>query len=257
MGFYDAKGYWRNDGEGFYDAKGYFRSAGEGFYDTKGFFRSPGDGFYDARGNWVNPGGSFYDSKDYCRSYGAVNAATTTEAGQGIVAAIGFILFIPIALLWSMTIFLVEWITSHLYLFFCGYIIIDAILCLAIAKIKKHQGVKFVLSFVGNYACILSLIYITLIYAVPCVTINGGNFESFFEFTLVLAFGCGGIAVVQFFNYYHEKAVLEFILRIVFFIIVIILLKNGSKEFNTIESLAVLYNLKDTTLFNILFGFVT
>ena len=139
MGFYDAKGYWRNDGEGFYDAKGYFRSAGEGFYDTKGFFRSPGDGFYDARGNWVNPGGSFYDSKDYCRSYGAVNAATTTEAGQGIVAAIGFILFIQIALLWSMTIFLVEWITSHLYLFFCGYIIIDAILCLAMHQMKNHQ----------------------------------------------------------------------------------------------------------------------
>lgn len=255
MGFYDSKGYWRNDGEGFYDAKGYFRSPGQGFYDSKGYFRNPGDGFYDAKGYWVNSGGSFYDSKGYRRTYSAVTTLTTTDAGENIIALIGFILFIPIALLWVMTIFLVEWITSHLYVVFIGYGIVDAILCLIITKMKKQQGANFVFSFAGNYICILSLIYIALIYAVPYVTINGGSFWSFFEFALVLALGCGGIAVVQFLNFYHEKAVLEFILGIAFFAIVILLLKDGTKEMNTIESLAGIYNLQASTLFKVLFGF--
>lgn len=256
MGFYDSKGFWRNDGDGFYDAKGYFRSPGDGFYDSKGYFRSPGDGFYDAKGYWVTPGGSFYDSKGYSRSTNSTMSATE-NAGEGIVATIGFVFFIPIALLWLMTIFLIEWITSHLYIVFIGYSIIDVVLCLAITKVKKHQGVNFLLSFLGNYVCILSLIYITLVYAVPYVTINGGSFGSFFEFTLVLAFGVGGIAVVQFFNYYHGNALFEFIVGTVFFVVVIILLKSGTKDMNTIESLAEMYRLKISVLFKLLFGFLT
>lgn len=254
MGFYDSKGYWRSDGDGFYDAKGYFRNPGDGFYDSKGYFRSAGDGFYDAKGNWVSPGGGFYDSKGYYRSNSTI-AASSTDVGQGIVAGVGFMLFIPVALLWSITIFVVEWIIVHPFAVFVGYAVIDAILCIVITKFKKQQGTKFALSFIGNFICILSFIYIILIYAVPYVTINGGSFGSFFEFTIVAAFGGGGIAVVQFFNYYHGKSILEFILGIVFFIIVIILLKNGSKEMNTIESLAEIYNLKSLTLFKILFGF--
>lgn len=254
MGFYDSKGYWRNDGDGFYDAKGYFRSPGNGFYDSRGYFRRSGEGFYDARGNWVNPGGSFYDSKGYKRSFETVISSVSDEV-DGTVAVIGFILFIPIALLWLMMLVLVEWITFHLYAVFIGYIFIDAILCAIITKIKKHQGAKFTLSFVGNYVCVLSFIYITLIYAVPYVSIHGGNFGSLFEFTLVLAFGFGGIAVVQFFNYYHGNAVLEFIIGIIFFVIVIKLLKNSAKEINTIESLAEIYNLKVSALFKVLFGF--
>lgn len=254
MGFYDAKGYWRNDGDGFYDAKGYFRSPGDGFYDYKGYFRNAGDGFYDARGNWVNPGGTFYDSKGYSRSYG-VAVAPSTDTGQGIVAAVGFILFIPIALLWAMTIFLIEWIISHLYVTFIGYVVMDIFLCFIITKIKKHQGVKFAFSFIGNYACILSFIYITLIYAVPDAIRSGGSFDSFFNFTLVLAFSVGGIAVMQFFNYYHEKAFLEFILGILFFIVVIQMLKSGSNELNNVESLAKIYNTDASTIFRVLFGF--
>lgn len=201
MGFYDAKGHWRNDGDGFYDARGYFRN--------------PGDGFYDSKGKWVNPGGSYFDGRGNLRTY-SITTVSTSDTGTEMVAAIGFILFIPIGLLWIVTTFLVQWITSHLYAVLIGYIILDAIVCLIVTKIKKHQGLDFTLSFIGNYLCTLSFIYIVLLYAVPYMTIKGGSFASFFEFTLVLALGAGGIAVVQFFNYYHEKSVLEFIFGIIF-----------------------------------------
>ena len=62
MGFHDAKGIWRSDGDGFYDARGNWVSPGGAFYDAKEYLRSPGDGFYDAKGNWVNPGEAFYRS---------------------------------------------------------------------------------------------------------------------------------------------------------------------------------------------------
>lgn len=254
MGFYDAKGYWRNDGEGFYDVRGYFRNPGEGFYDTKGYFRNPGEGFYDSRGQWVNPGSSYYDGRGNLRTY-SITAVSTSDTRSEMVAAIGFILFIPIGLLWMVTTFLVQWITAHLYVVFIGYIILDVLFCLIVTKIKQHQGLDFTLSFIGNCVCTLSFIYIVLLYAVPYMTINGGSFASFFEFTLVLALGVGGIAVVQFFNYYHEKSVLEFILGIMFFVVVIVLLKNGTKDMNTIESLTQMYNLESSALFKVLFGF--
>lgn len=252
MGFYDAKGYWRNDGDGFYDAKGYFRNPGDGFYDSKGYFRSSGDGFYDSKGEWVNPGGVFYDGKVYRRSSNYSIPSTPDIGGE--VAAVSFIFFIPVGLLWLMTTFLVEWITAHLYAVFIGYSIIDAVFCIFIEKIKKYQGVKFAISFIGNYMCVLSFIYITLIYAVPYVVKNGKSFGSFFEFTLVLAFGVGGIAVVQFFNYYHGRAALECVIGIVFFVIVIMLLKDETQK-DAIESLAQIYNLKVSAVFKLLFGF--
>ena len=94
MGFYDAKGYWRSDGDGFYDAKGHWVSPGGVFYDSKGYLRRPGDGFYDAKGHWVSPGGAFYDGKGYLRS--GNSASSTSDTSNVIVAAIGFLLFIPI-----------------------------------------------------------------------------------------------------------------------------------------------------------------
>lgn len=63
MGFYDAKGYWREYGEGFYDFNGDWVSPGGAYHDAKGYLRSPGDGFYDAKGNYVLPGEPFYDIK--------------------------------------------------------------------------------------------------------------------------------------------------------------------------------------------------
>lgn len=38
-----------------------------GFYDAKGYWRSDGDGFYDAKGNWVSPGVHFMIAKDISR----------------------------------------------------------------------------------------------------------------------------------------------------------------------------------------------
>ena len=254
MGFYDFKGYWRDDGDGFYDAKGYWVNPGESFYDTKGYLRNPGEGFYDAKGYWVNPGGAFYDSKGYIRSANAIS--TTSDTGTQLVALIGFLLFIPIALLWVATIALIEWISLHPYIVFMGYAIIDAVVCILISKFRKHKKVKFALSFLGNFACILSFIYITLVYAVPYVVIHEGDFGSFFEFTIVLALGCGVIAVLQFFNYYHEKAILEFILGVGFFVIVIRLLQNNVGEIQTIEKFAEIYGVNVSVPFKLLFGFV-
>ncbi len=255
MGFYDSKGYWRNDGDGFYDSKGYFRSPGDGFYDSKGYFRSAGDGFYDAKGNWVNPGDAFYDGKGYIRSGSAIYAATT-NTGEGVVATIGTVLFIPVALLWGMTVLLVEWIAAHMYLIFIGYAALDILLCYMILKNRRYrEGVQKALGFAGNYICFLSLIYMTIIYAVPYVMINNGSLGSFFDFTFTLVLVACGIAVIQSFNYYHEKAVLEFLLGVGFFIIIIVLLRNETAEMISIESLAEIYQTKASALFKILFGF--
>ena len=108
-----------------------------GFYDAKGYWRSDGDGFYDAKGHWVSPGGAFYDGKGYLRS--GNSASSTSDTSNGIVAAIGFLLFIPIALLWVATISLIEWISSHLYIVYIGYAIIDVVICSILSKIKKHK----------------------------------------------------------------------------------------------------------------------
>ncbi len=253
MGFYDAKGYWRNDGDGFYDSRGNWVSPGGAFYDGKGYRRSPGEGFYDAKGNWVSPGGAFYDSKGNLQSGVAVGAATS--GGTGLVIGGGLLLSIPALMLWSMTMLLVEWMTHHLYIIFVGFIAIDMILCRIITKMKKHHGVKAAFSFIGNYMCILSFVYITLVYAVPDVMRNGGDFSSFFNLTITLGMGIAGIAILQFFNYFHERAVLEFILGILFFIIVILLLKYGTKDVNTLEGLAEVYHVEASMVFRGLFGF--
>ncbi len=68
MGFYDGKGYWRNDGDGFYDSEGYWRNPGDGFYDGKGYWRNSGDGFYDSKGYWRNSGDGYYDGNEEWRN---------------------------------------------------------------------------------------------------------------------------------------------------------------------------------------------
>lgn len=256
MGFYDYKGYWRNDGDGYYDAKGYFRGPNDGFYDSKGYYRSPGEGYYDAKGYFRSASDGYYDAKGNYRSakveYGMQEV---NESGNWLGGVMGVVLLVPIAIVWIMLITVVEWIASNLYVVFGGYIVLTVILCLLTTRMKKHRGAKFALNFVGNFMCILSFIYVALIYAVPYVLVNGSNFASIFEFILVLAFVAGGVAVIQFFNYYHEKAILEFILGIIFFTIVIILLKNGSKEIDTIETFIQMYNLKMAGVCKLLFGF--
>ena len=252
MGFYDAKGYWRSDGDGFYDSKGYFRSPGDGFYDAKGYFRSPGDGFYDAKGYFRSPGDGFYDSRGNWVS--GVVIGFSEDSRETIVATIGFLLFLPVAMLWFATIALIEWITAHLYIVFAVYTVIATIISVFISNNRKHKGIKFFLSFLGNFSCTLSFLYVTLLYAVPYVVINGDGFGSFFEFTLVLAFMFGLIAVLQSFNNYHRKAVVELILGVLFFLGVILFVKSGN-EIQSVESLAQIYDVNASTLFRILFGF--
>lgn len=254
MGFYDAKGYWRNDGDGFYDAKGYWRNPGNGFYDAKGYWRNPGSGFYDFKGNWVNPGGSYYDGKGYRRIY-SIGEVTTPSSSQNIVVLIAFMLFLPIGIVWMATTFFIQWVSYHLYIIYFGYIALDVLSCLIITKVKKHRGVQYIMSFMGNFLCILSLIYIAVLYAVPYMLANGGSFASFFEFTLVLATGIGGIFILQFFNYYHGKSFLEFILGVLFFCVVIIILKKEMMEWSTMERLIAMYHIKSQRLFIALFGF--
>lgn len=254
MGFYDAKGHWRSDGEGFYDGKGNWVNPGDAFYDGRGQLRTPGEGFYDGKGNWVSPGSSFYDGKGCLQTSGPV-AGVVVEGGTGIVGVAGFLLAIPIVMLWLMTMFLVNWMASHLYLIFIGYLFLNTVICIAITKRKRHRGVGAALSFAGNYVCMLSFVYIVLVYAVPYVIINDGSFGSSFEFTLTLAIGVGGIAIVQFFNYYHERVVLEFILGILFFVVIIAFLRYG-KDVDTVESLARIYGVEASKLFTALFGFV-
>jgi len=256
MGFYDAKGYWRSDGDGFYDFKGNWVSPGGAFYDGKGYLRSPGDGFYDSKGNWVSPGGAFYDGRGYLQTTG-VAVGAVADNGTQLVLTAGFLLLLPVAILWSMILFLIEWMTTHLYLVYGGYAIADVLLCRVLTRCKKHHGLSATFSFVGNYLCILSFLYIALVYAVPYVMVKGDGFGSFFEFTAALAIGAAGVAVLQFFNYFHERAFLEFILGCLFFVVVILILKNEAQDLYTTGYLAELYHMESSKLFPLLFGFVT
>lgn len=255
MGFYDAKGYWRSEGEAFYDSKGNLVSPGCGFYDGRGYLRGAGDGFFDSKGRWVNPGEGFYDGKGYFRTPDNPRDAEV-QAEQGIAAGIGFLFAVSVVVLWLLTVSVVEWIAGHLYLVFGGYVIAEAILCFAVTGAKKQRGIKAVFSFSGNFICLLTFIYIILVYAVPYIIINDGGFGSFLEFTMVSIMGIAGIAVVQFFNYYHENAILEFILGILFFMVIIKLLRYGIEDIVTIESLAEIYHAERSALFRRIFGFV-
>ena len=251
MGFYDYKGYWRNDGDGFYDAKGNWVNPGSGFYDSKGYFRSPRDGFYDAKGNWVNPGSGFYDSKGYFRSTNT-NSATVTETNEEGIGIGGFIIFVVVGILWMLISSIVEWITGHLYVVFVGFAVVNAILTFVATVSKNHKGLKFALCYLGNYVCVFSFIYIILVYAIPSVIIDNESIGSILGFILMVALGAGSVSFVQFLNYYHGKAILEFIIGVTFFIVVMVFLKNNSVC--TMENLAKIYNVELSVLFRILFS---
>lgn len=148
----------------------------------------------------------------------------------------------------------VEWIASHLYLVFLGYLLLCAVVSYGITKRKKHCGVRAALSFTGSFLCILSLAYVTLVYAVPYVLQRGSSFGSFFEFTAALAVGVAAIAIVQFFNYYHENAILELVLGILLFAAVILLLRFCANESASLADLAAVYGVKPSILFRVLFG---
>lgn len=255
MGFYDAKGNWRSDGNGFYDAGGNWVSPGEAFYDGRGYHRSPGDGFYDSKGNWVSPGGSFYDGCGVLQASSDVAGATGSDGNaNGAVVGVLFLLTVPIFAMWMLTAFLIQWISVHLYLVYISYLFLTAVICYAIAKKKKHRGVFTVLSYVGNYLCLLSFAYITLVYAIPYVILHEESLSSLFEFTVTLAIGAAVIAVLQFFNYYHENAILELVLGVLFFIVVLILLRSSANGIDSLQDLAAVYGVKPSAIFKVLFG---
>ena len=251
MGFYDYKGYWRNDGEGFYDARGNWVNPGDGFYDSKGYFRSPGDGFYDSKGYFRSPGDGFYDSKGYFRSVNS-NSTDVTETNDVGVGIGGFVILFIAGILWMLLSSLVEWIAEHLYVVLIAFTIINLILTFVTTVYKNHKGLRFILSYFGNYICTFSLVYIILVYAVPSVIMDNESLGSVLGFLIIVLLGVGIVAVVQFLNYYHGKAVLEFIIGISFFSIVIVVLRNNSVC--TMESFINIYNVELSELCKILFG---
>lgn len=250
MGFYDAKGYWRSEGEGFYDTKGYWVEPGGSFYDGLGYLRNPGDSFYDTKGNLVRPGEAFFDGRGYLQ-YPPGTIGTGSRLSMGCL----FLLALPVILLWMVTDVLSQWIVSHLYLFFFGYLVLDAVICGVITRVKKNRGFRAVLSFAGNYTGMLSFIYITLIYAIPYVTNHNGSLGGLLEFAVVLAVGCAIVMNLQFFNYYHENAVLELFLGVLLFAATILVLKHYSYEVSTIQEFAAAYGVRPSGICKLLFGF--
>ena len=149
MGFYDAKGVWRSDGDGFYDAKGNWVSPGGAFYDAKGYLRSPGDGFYDAKGNWVNPGEAFYDGAGELQTGYSVGVAGT--GSPTLVLTAGVLLFLPVFVVWMLMAAAIDWLASHLYLVFAVYALLDAAGCMFTVRGKRLRGVRAAVCFAGNY----------------------------------------------------------------------------------------------------------
>ncbi len=253
MGFYDGKGNWCSDGDGFYDAKGYFRSPGDGFYDAKGYFRSPGDGFYDAKGYFRSPGDGFYDGQGNWCPPGSCVIYQQPDGPNGVVVAVLFLLSLPFLALAAVCAVLAEWIVQHPFLVFFGYAVCAALVCYVITKRKSYRGLASVLSFFGSYASILSMVYVVLLYAAPYVIERGGSVGGSIEFIFAALVCIGAIVVLQFINYYFEKAVLECFLGILFFLAVCIILRYSAGSLEKIEQI---YSLSDAKLFRFLIGFM-
>ena len=252
MGFYDAKGVWRSDGDGFYDAKGNWVSPGGAFYDAKGYLRSPGDGFYDAKGNWVNPGEAFYDGAGELQTGYSVGVAGT--GSPTLVLTAGVLLFLPVFLLWMLMAAAIDWLASHLYLVFAVYALLDAAGCMFAVRGKRLRGVRAAVCFAGNYLRILSLAYVLLLYAAPYVLLRDASLGSLFEATLSLAAAVGAIAVLRRVNDWHGNAILGFFLDAAFFAAVVLILRSCSGEVRTLEAFAALYHVDPSELLRLLFG---
>lgn len=256
MGFHDAKGYWREYGEGFYDYNGDWVGPGCAFHDAKGYLRSPGDPFYDSKGNLVSPGDSFYDALGY-RQSPRLDAEIKEESANFEFGMLYFVLaLMPLVMFWLVTIFLTKQIQGHLFVFFGGYAVIDSVVCWLISRVKNHKGIKFAASFLGNYLCVLSYVYIVLVGIVPDMVKEGNDFSSFLNAIIVSVIAVGAIAIVQCFNYYHEIAFVEFILGILFFVIVIAILRNAVGSGDILGKLSDIYHVKNSGLFRVIFQVV-
>ena len=99
MGFYDGKGFYRNEGDAFYDGKGIYRNPGDSFYDSKGICRKPGDSFYDSEGIYRKPGDSFYDSERIYQTQIKEDKSLNEELNQVGTASWIFILLIILSVI--------------------------------------------------------------------------------------------------------------------------------------------------------------
>ena len=167
-----------------------------------------------------------------------------------IYGTIFYIVFIlPIFMLYLMVTSIAEWLMTHFYITFILYSIINAIICFFTTKSQEYQSKKkFVLCFTGKYIRNLSLIYMFLLYAIPCVILTENSFGGFVELVIVSfvwIFIWLGIIC------YEEKSpATEFLLGTLFFIATRILCLGVP-----IESLVQIYNVKAPILFRILFDF--
>lgn len=252
MGFHDAKGIWRSDGDGFYDAKGNWVSPGGAFYDARGYLRSPGDGFYDAKGNWVNPGEAFYDGAGELQTGYAVGVVGT--GSPTLVLTAGVLLFLPVFVVWMLMAAAIDWLASHLYLVFGIYALLDAAGCAFSVRRKRLRGVRAAVCFAGNYLRILSLAYVLLLYAAPYVLLRDASLGSLFEATLSLAAAVDAIAVLRRVNDWHGNVLLGFFLDAAFFAAVVLILRSCSGEVRTLDALAALYHVSPSALLRLLFG---
>ena len=164
-----------------------------------------------------------------------------------------FLLSLPFLALAAVCAVLAEWIVQHPFLVFFGYAVCAALVCYVITKRKSYRGLASVLSFFGSYASILSMVYVVLLYAAPYVIERGGSVGGSIEFIFAALVCIGAIVVLQFINYYFEKAVLECFLGILFFLAVCIILRYSAGSLEKIEQI---YSLSDAKLFRFLIGFM-
>lgn len=244
MGFYDAKGYWRQEGDAFYDGKGYLRQPGEAFYDARGCLREPGDAFYDTRGQLRRPGDAYYDGT------GQIRVPDNHSASTALCIAA---LFFPVGVLWMAASTLVDLFARYVYLVFIAYLLLSVVISLCIARWRYRGGGNVALSFIGSFLELLSFFFMVAGHAVPYMLENNGDFGGFFEFVATLGVSIAVIAILQFFNSYHEKAFLELFIGILLFVIVLLLLRS-TLENTSVEELAKLYGLRVNLPFRLLFG---
>lgn len=255
MGFHDGKGYWREDGEGFWDAEGYWVEPGGSFHDFGGNIKEYGDPFLDANGKWCEPGDTFFDGVGY-QTYTVPDSVLRQKSDYGSFLYI-LLFAVPAVWIFAMVVLAAEWVSRHFYLVVVGYTILDAIVCRRIIRKKKHCGGKAVLSYWGSFISLYSLLYVVFGYALPYAADRGWNATGAIELMGILFMWAITIAILQFFNYYHEIAFWEFFLSLVYFLIILTVLRlNISMNTNySPEDFATLYQVNLSWIFRLFFAF--
>lgn len=226
-----------------------------GFHDGKGYWREDGEGFWDAEGYWVEPGDTFFDGVGY-QTYTVPDSVLRQKSDYGFFLC-SLLFAVPAVWIFAMVVLAAEWVSRHFYPVVVGYTILDAIICRRIIRKKKHRGGKAVLSYWGSFISLYSLLYVVFGYALPYAADRGWNAASVIELISVLFVWAITIAILQFFNYYHEIAFWEFFLSLVYFLIILTVLRlNISMNTNySPEDFATLYQVNLSWIFRLFFAF--